>query len=90
MAHLFGGRSRVKRGNEHHAKGARGCIRATLKCLEDAGIMMRYNDKRNRCFEEDRPEGDSKLFGRVMTPDGQKGVNHICAEVYKAITEPEL
>merc|ERR1711879_573240 len=67
MAQIYGGKQRYGSAKKHHRKAAQGCIRHALSCLEGAGIVMRYTDKRNRCFEDERPSGDAKLFGRVIT-----------------------
>merc|ERR1711862_274229 len=86
MAQLFGGKKRYGSARKHNAKASKGVIRAALKALEDAGILMRYNDKKNKCFEEERPSGDPKLYYRVVSPIGQKDINQIAKEVWDQLT----
>ena len=45
---VFGQKKRNGSAKKHHDKAAKGVIRAALQALETAGILMRYNDKRNR------------------------------------------
>jgi ribosomal protein S19E (S16A) len=84
LADIFGGKERNGSARKHHARDSRGVIRACMKALEKAGILMRYNDKRHKNLQE-RPTGDSKYYSRVVTPEGQKAINHIAGEVYKKI-----
>ena len=43
---------------------------------------MRYNDKKHANLAE-KPEGDSKLFARVISPEGAKELNNIAREVFE-------
>merc|ERR1711988_463739 len=82
LADIFGGKERNGSARKHHAHDSKSVIRACMKSLEKAGILMRLNDKRNRNYV-DRPSGESKHFCRVVTPEGQKAINHIAGEVYQ-------
>merc|ERR1712021_250943 len=78
LANKFGAKERNGSARKHHAKDSKGVIRACMKSLEKARILMK------------RPTGDQKYFCRVVTPEGQKAINHIAGEVYKTIVALEL
>lgn len=82
MRHIFGGIKNYGVANEHHAPAAGKILRDGLKELERIGILMRYNDKKHANLAE-KPEGDSKLFARVISPEGAKELNNIAREVFE-------
>ena len=84
LRHIYGGKKNYGSANEHHAQAAGKVIREGLKELERIGIHIRYNDKKHANLVE-RPEGESKLFARVISPDGAKELNNIAKEVFESI-----
>lgn len=84
LKHLYGGKKNYGSAHEHHATAAGKIIRDGLKELERIGVLMRYNDKRHLNLAE-KITGDSKLFARVISPDGAKQLNDIAKEVFEGI-----
>ena len=83
LKHIYGGKKNYGVANEHHATAAGKIIRDGLKELERIGILMRYNDKRHTGISQ-RPEGDSKLYARIISPEGAKELNNIAKEVFNS------
>lgn len=85
MRHMYGGRNNKGVCNEHHYKGAGKIIRSILQSLQEADIVMRLNDKRNRSHGRFLPEGDEDLFTRVVTPEGQRSLNEVAKTVFNGL-----
>jgi small subunit ribosomal protein S19e len=84
LRHIYGGKKNYGSANEHHATSAGKIIRDGLKELERIGVLMRYNDKRHTNLAE-KVSGDSKLFARVIAPEGAKQLNDIAREVFEKL-----
>jgi ribosomal protein S19E (S16A) len=82
LRHIYGGKKNYGSANEHHAVAAGKILRDGLKELERIGVLMRYNDKRHTNLAE-KITGDSKLFARVISPEGAKQLNDIAREVFE-------
>lgn len=82
MRHMYGGRDNRGNVREHHFKGAGKNIRTILQSLQEADLVMRLNDKRNKSYGRYLPEGDEELFTRVVTPEGQRSANEIAKAVF--------
>lgn len=83
LRHIYGGAKNNGTAKFHHTTAAGKVIRDGLKELERLGILMRYNDKRHKNLGTDRPEGEPKLFARVISPEGAKELNNIAREVFE-------
>merc|ERR1712048_1450934 len=87
LANKFGGKERNGSVRKHHAKDSRAVIRACLKALEKAKLMIRYNDPKRTDFAEDTmPDMDVHKARRVVSDNGKKTINNIAKEVYDRIT----
>jgi ribosomal protein S19E (S16A) len=84
LRHMYGGVKNYGSAHEHHTTAAGKILRDGLKELERIGVLMRYNDKRHTNLSE-RPDGDSKLYARVISPEGAKELNNIAKEVFEKI-----
>merc|ERR1739845_292572 len=88
LANKFGGKERNGSARKHHAKDSKAVIRACMKALEKAKLLIRYNDpKRNDFAEDTRPDSDVKLNRRVVSDEGKKTINDVAKDVYDRITE---
>ena len=84
LQHIYGRKCRNGHRKKHAAKGSGKIIRYALQQLSDAGILMRYNDKRNHNADEDI-DRDDKNYPRIITPKGQKELNQIAGQVFKKL-----
>lgn len=84
MRHIFGHKRSNGSAREHHSKVSSKNIRDALHALEGADILMRFNDARNKAVGE-LPEGDSKLFRRIVSPNGQRTINEIAKNVFSQL-----
>lgn len=84
LRHIYGGKKNYGSAREHHTVSAGKILRDGLKELERIGILMRYNDKRHTNLSE-RPDGDPKLYARVISPEGAKELNNIAREVFEKL-----
>ena len=83
LRNVFGGRENNGNANYHHALASGKVLRYALQQLEDANVLMRLNDQRNK-NNQTLPDKKSKLLPRVITPEGQKEVNEIAKQVFIA------
>jgi small subunit ribosomal protein S19e len=85
LQHIFGKKENNGHRRRHHSKGSGKVLRYALQQLEEADVMMRYNDKRNHSVQMEMPRGKELGYPRVMTPEGQKELNEIAKQVYNRL-----
>ena len=87
MQHIYGGRKNFGTMREKHASAAGKIIRQALQALEEQGVLIRYNDPKNKSLGNDAPEGDSKLFARVVSSEGQRELNEVAKDVFNRLLQ---
>ena len=72
LQHIYGKNGRNGHRRNHHTKGSGKIIRYILKRLEDIGILMRYNDPKNKGINVEEIDTTDENFPRIISPKGQK------------------
>lgn len=89
LQHIFGRKKSNGHRKKHHSKGSGKVLRYSLKQLEEAQILMRYNDKRNHGVQLEMPRGKDLGYPRIITPEGQKELNEIAKQVFNRLYTQE-
>ena len=85
LRHQFGKNKRNGHRANKHSKGSGKVIRYTIQQLQDADVLMAYNDKRNTSVQGGLVEAPG--LPRIVTPAGQKEMNEIAKQVFKSLYE---
>lgn len=85
LRHIYGASQRAGQGKNHHQPGSGKIIRFALQNLEQANILMKYNDKRNKNASKEIVANVEHSFPRVITFEGQKLMNNIAKAVFATL-----
>ena len=70
LQHIYGKKGRFGHRRNHHTRGSGKVIRYILQQLEAVGILMKYNDKRNKNAPSEITEEGDDNYPRIITPKG--------------------
>ena len=83
LRHIYGRKHRQGHSKRHHEVGSGKVIRYALQQLQNAQVLMAYNDKRNKDFRNDNDT--TTKYPRIVAPEGRKEMNLIAKSVYESL-----